>query len=443
MPSATVSNATTHIPAWKRLGLKLKSVQTTPDIVESTIDQETPKRKSSGPIENETPSKRLKKNPNPGETTVLPVTPQLARKKSVTFTDETKTDDGDSIKQLYKSWVAEQQLQDPDFELKNSAPVFQIPTPPRVEEQVDSNLSEKERKVKRVKKPKEEKPTPAKPKKPSKATTPTQVTPAITSRPFLEYWKQYSQARDSWKFNKNHQNHLLKHIFNVEVVPLAYGQYIYEYVRGLQGGVRTRLRDTALSVKVKDLEDGAAGFPEKMADSEQRQQEYDTAMKDYVATMAGATIPDDTGYDEGVLLGLSHKAMQGRAAKRMRAERILAELAASPDRSGTSSKVVNGEDESQKRLRMNDGTSQKLPRKRKQRINATVDDGSSDDSSDSESSSDDDSTAENEAPEEETSSSSSSSSSEGDSDDDDDDDDNDDDGSESDSSDDSDGSDSD
>jgi hypothetical protein len=408
MPSI-VPNEPLHIPAWKRLGLKLKSAQEPEQpAAEPFTEPDTSKRKRSDATVNITPAKKIKKSGLPDQSIpqVLPFTPQLSRKKSVTFTPETKVDDGDSIKQLFNTWVAEQKSADPSFQFSSSAPAFKTPEAPRVEEEIDLNLDEKERKAKRTKKPKPEKSEKSKqPNKPAKITKPK----ALLSRPFLTYLKTYCESRDTWKFNKNHQNHLLRHAFDIEVIPTDYALYLFEYVRGLQGGVRTRLRDTALGVKVKDQEDGAAGFPSTMADPDKRQQEYDVAMKEYVATMTATNAPATMGYEEGAMLGLSDTAMAGRVAKRMRAERILAELASSPERNSNGVVLISQEDKS-KRLRLDDGSALKVARKRKQRTVTDVESSSSE--SDSDSDSDEEEATERVSGEEDTSSSSSSSSSE-------------------------------
>jgi hypothetical protein len=430
MPSVTASVAT-RIPAWKRLGLKLKSAQAPEQNPEPFVETDLLKRKSIDLVE-QPPSKKVKKsstNPLRPTSTAEPFTPNLARKKSVTFTPETKVEDGDSIKQLFSAWVTEQREQDPSFQPKSNQ-VFNTPEPPKVEEQIDTALSEKERRVKRVKvKKTEESQNTSKQKKP-KSPKPSKIvkTPkAPSARPFLVYLKQYHESRRTWKFNKNHQNHLLKHIFNVEVIPSDHAHLIYEYVRGLQGGVRTRLREEALGIKVKDQEDGPAGFPESMSERDKKQREYDAAMSEYVATMTAANASSKMGYEEGVLLGLSDAAMAERVAKRMRVERILKELE-TPDEGKAEAEanmqpsVVSGpkmsysDDDSQKRLRMNDGSSQKVVRKRKQRTAAADGDTSSEDSSDSESSTEDDSATplRRHAQVETSSSSSSSSSSESD-----------------------------
>jgi hypothetical protein len=428
------------------LGLKLKSAQ------ESTPGEDvTTKRKRPLEIIEGTSTKKSKpSSDSPGLSVLDQITPQPARKKSVTFTPETKVEDGDSSKQLFSAWVAEQKNQE-DL----SAPVFQTPQYQSVEESFDTTLDEKERRVKRAKTAKQGKADPKDPprtkdstkakkkketnqpetpvtaevgkgeeslksteqSKPKKARKPrtakSLTTQTLPEKPFLSYLKQYTDSRDTWKFNKNHQTHLLKHIFNIDIVPSEYAHYIYEYVKGLQGGVRTRLRDSALAVKVKDLEEP---FSEDMENSEQRKREYDVAMNEYVATMMAAEVGPNVRYEEGVLLGLSDLAMPTRVAKRKRVERVLAELASGEGETNGGSiggkDMVMGDDENQKRLRMNDGSSQKVIRKRKQRT-AVVDDetNSEEDSSDSDDSSSDELTTQRDDPEDTSSSSSSSSSS--------------------------------
>lgn len=410
MPSANVPNASAHVPAWKRLGLKLKSAQEQP-AGELSTEPDTSKRKRPDGIADNAPIKKPKRTSRfsgQPSSEVVPITPQFERKKSVTFTPDTKVEDGDSIKQLFNSWVAEQKSVDPSFQFRNSNSAFETPAPPRVEEDVDPKLDEKERRVKRVKKPKPEKAQKAKkPKQSKKSPKITKPNTAQPARPFLAYLKQYCESRSTWKFNKNHQNHLLKHAFDAEVVPSDYALYLFEYVRGLQGGVRTRLRDTALGIKVKDQDDGAAGFPATMAHLEKQQRDYEAAMNEYVATMTAANAPARMGYEEGVALGLSDAAMAGRVKKRMRAERILAELASSPEKDENGATLVSAEDKS-KRLRLDDGSALKVARKRKQRTVGDIESSSSESDSDDES--EDDETGTGDGADDSSSSSSSSSS---------------------------------
>jgi hypothetical protein len=406
MPSATsTSNSTdrpaSRIPAWQRLGLKLKSATEPPPIILPSPDIDSPKRKRTAVAENTLPSKKIKWPDISASGAEPPITPQLLRKKSVTFTPETKIDDGDSIKQLFNTWAAEQKAQDPAFDFKSSSQAFDTPEPVKVQEHVDTGLREKERRVRRaqksdsiVNKPKDT----SKSKKPKSGKV-SKIVKLLkpTSRPFLDYIKQYHEDRASWKFNKNHQNHLLKNIFDLNVIPSDYAHLIYYYVRGLQGGVRTRLRDTAISIKVKDIEDGAAGFGDKMAldISRQKQLEYESCCKEFVAHMTQLDASTKMGYEEGQLAGLSDYAMKKRVAKRTRAEWILQNLASGDGGEfgdNTSNKAAQGEDDSQKRLRMTENTSKKIARKRKQRT--TVDDDTSTSGESSGTDSDSDSSSE-------------------------------------------------
>jgi hypothetical protein len=420
-----------HVPAWKRLGLKLKHAAETPEqpiaTPTSTAPASSSRKRAAISTEEDQPAKKSKlietAAPAPA-TPSTPVTSRLKGQKSVTFTPETKAEDGDSIKQLFSAWVAQQKADDQAYEDFCRGDYTQTFTEPAVEEFEKStatkeipseNRGEKETQGKRAKKPKEEKP-----KKVQKASK--VVKPAQRLSPALDYLRQYAESRDTWKFNKNHQTYLLRNAFNTETIPADYSDLLYIYIAGLQGGVRKRLRDEALAVKVKDIDDGVAGFP-NMGDAARKQQEYEAAMAEYIATATAREAPAEMGYEEGLLSGLSDVAMRPRMEKRMRAERILAELAAEDAAITTVKSAAVENDESQKRAKMNDGSAQKLGRKRKQRTaveddsSSSSDSDSSDTSSSGTSSSDDDSSdEENEDSESEDESTSSSSSSSSDSD---------------------------
>lgn len=400
------------IPAWKRLGLKLKFAQELPQqpnerpVTTNLVPEESPKRKRFVDFQGDaTPIKKPKTFepasiiPTPSKPSG-PHTPLLRRQKSVTFTPETKTEDGDSIKQLFNAWVAEQNADDQafaDFCAAPAQPALQISNPPQVLEEVAAEITdEKERRVKRVKKAKpdksekkEEAEKVDKKGKKEKLKTKAEKKPkAVPQRlsPSLAYLRQYHEDRGSWKFNKNHQTYLLKHAFDADIIPLEYSESLYVYVIGLQGGVRKRVRDEALAVKVKDLEDGVNGFAAKMDDVTRKQKEYEASMAEYVAQVSAVESAKRLGHEERVFLGVSDEAMKPRAGKRMRAERIIVELASSPEIAGPSVPRAPIRDDVQKRTKLNDGAPQKQKRKRKSRT-AVVDDSSS--SSESDSSSDD------------------------------------------------------
>ncbi|VUC20239.1 unnamed protein product [Clonostachys rosea] len=271
--------------------------------------------------------------------------------------------------------------------------------------------------------------TQVKPKKKSPAKQVQQ--PAQDLKPALEYLRLWKTSRESWKFNKNHQSSLIKHIFDgPDSIPSSDVEAFYEYIKDLKGYVRTRLRETAMEFKTRDESDGYSSFPEGTTDEDEKQKAYDSIL-------AGILRRRKAGkrkfFSEPQYVSESEdgEVIICRLVKRMRAELVLDALSDSEESTtsttdtSTSSKTVTAGDNSNtvttdedKHITINGATTR---RRRKLRVN--VDDTSSESESDSESesssssSSEDSDSEEEERPDEdETSSSSSSSSSEGDSD---------------------------
>jgi hypothetical protein len=411
-----------NIPAWKRLGLKLKSAQqeSVPYAAPVAVATEPKKEKRKRKIKDqEAPlGKRVKVNNSakvyePTTDTTpnqSPITSSHKRRKSVTFTPETKTEDGDSIKQLYNGWIAKHPNQGPNFHELRSRSASKTPDPTQAAEQINFAIDEVLQEVKAAKKPKKE-------KKPQTAKSPkSQKVVKLTKQldPALSYLKLFHESKNTWRFNKIHQINLLKNAFDVEKIPSEYIEYFYTYVVGLKGRARTQLRDAAIAIKVKAQEKSAVE-PAGNMDSVMPGKELEGHLEEDVTI----TAPDSAskiGYEERVLQPLSDLTIKQRMAKRMRAERILDELAQEAQEPGEvngsseSVKDEEGDRESQKRLKMSDGSTQKVRRKRKQRTNA-VEDSSSSDSSDSDSTSEEEDNEGVPEPNEEESSSSSSSSS--------------------------------
>ncbi|KAL8777203.1 MAG: hypothetical protein Q9194_002698, partial [Teloschistes cf. exilis] len=129
-----------HIPAWKRLGLKLKHASeqaATPPKASSPAPAPHKKRKLAGeekdiPTNHASlkPAKKSKKSDDRAQTAtngthnseppaplaeVAPTKPK-AHRKSVSFAPEAKTEDGESAKDLYNSWIISQKQSDPSFD---------------------------------------------------------------------------------------------------------------------------------------------------------------------------------------------------------------------------------------------------------------------------------------------------------------------------------------
>ncbi|KFY13878.1 hypothetical protein V492_03001 [Pseudogymnoascus sp. VKM F-4246] len=400
----SASTSSPRVPAWKRLGLKLKSEGDAPSPVAAAasteyVAAEQPKRKRASDEVESTPIKKSKKSLKNAESTITS-TPtsvpddKLGRRKSVAFTAETKTEDGDSIKQLFSSWVAEQKKIDPSFASKNDQPSLQTPAPTTVEEQVDTTLPEPERRVKRVKPTKSDNKTKTKKSK-SKVVKSKPIDPALT------YLTQFHSDKANWKFNKINQISVLKNAFDTDLIPTEYNQPLYEYIAGLKGVARVHLRDRALEIRDKDVEVGGKAFTDKMTDDQRakKQEEYETAMEEYVATMTSTAISSRTGLEEGILLGLNpDAAMKQRMTKRMRAEHVLNLLASTPGDPTDYAPVVSNkkpvEETRAVPANLEPEKPQKTVRKRKQRTAVYESDSSSSSDSDSDSdsgTSDDDS----------------------------------------------------
>ncbi|KAF2967662.1 hypothetical protein GQX73_g5927 [Xylaria multiplex] len=252
-------------------------------------------------------------------------------------------------------------------------------------------------------KSKQHKQTPAKavvsaaPPKPIKKSAPVNLEPALV------YLRNWHTARETWKFNKNHQTKLLEQVFadaDETTIPAVDINVFYEYIRGLQGSVRTRLRELANGIKTQDMEKGASGFTVsgKAEMAERKQKEYE----DVIKTFLGQTrTPEKRRFEEvEYVLRTTDMEMQRRVVKRMRAEMVLDELSETDESettttttttSGESASTEKGDNTTTKdddqRLKLNDGPQQRVKRKRKLRT-AAVEDTSSESESESESDSD-------------------------------------------------------
>ncbi|KAI1400071.1 hypothetical protein F4819DRAFT_462862 [Hypoxylon fuscum] len=299
---------------------------------------------------------------------------------------------------------------------------------------------------------KRKKQTPTKKSAPAPAKQPLKKQAPVNLEPALAYLRQWHTSKDTWKFNKNNQTKLLEQVFaDNDTIPAADIHVFYQYIQGLKGAVRTRLKELASGIKAEDMEQGPGGFPASSKEmAERKQKEY---LEVIAAFLGQPRTPGKRRFEEvDYVLRTSDMEMQRRVVKRMRCEMVLDELSdsetetevASTTTATTSSTekgdtAVDSEDDAMsetatdgaegvKRLRLNDGPLQRVKRKRKTRTAVVDDETSSESDSDSDesdsdagssssgSSSSDDSDDETLEPqlraEDETSSSSSSSSDE-------------------------------
>jgi hypothetical protein len=290
------------------------------------------------------------------------------QKKRVSFDAAAKQTDGSSAKDLMTAW------QSREDELGWTAG-FIIP------EQFDKKFDqpEKPEKVKKVKSKKAKQPS-AKRAVNSSSDNPPSA---------LIYLRQYHSSRADWKFSKNKETWILKHLLSLNHIPSSYDLALRSYVSGLQSqAARSRVRTAAEEAIHRDQEEQSSeqngnSDPKthegEMEDPVLRRKQYDSALARYKKQLEDSI---DFADEEEEQERLDEKE-ERRLAKRKRAEVVLWELGSSeePD---TGDSPRNGF----KRVKV-----EKEPKKvfnRKNRV-SVVELSSSDDEEDDTSSSDSDS----------------------------------------------------
>jgi hypothetical protein len=314
----------------------------------------------------------------------------ISRRKSVTFTPDTKSVDGSSGQDLFKKWVADQKDIDAFFDAAE-AQANRLPT----------SAPRQPAREKPEEKPKETKSeTPSTDSAKSKSYTETTTTPAVqqdnsvsaaTTPPvakgkkkdpsiYIAYLTQYHNDREHWKFNKAKQNDVVDNALNIFRIPDEHSEALLEYVQGLKGaGVVERLSKRC-EATIKDIDEVDAK-DSSMDDAAARKAIQDEALQARVAK------EQKRRKIEGDVEGLAeHPHGDGyiRRLRRKRAEALLAALGrASPILPATHTNGINP--------LMKNVAPVRDSKKRKRRQDVSSDESSSDSSSDESSSSESDS----------------------------------------------------
>jgi hypothetical protein len=192
----------THVPAWKRLGLKLKYAHADAQPVrlnghtEPANDPAPPakKRRLADHVKGEGPDTEASTN---GSVHYAPSPePRLSKaKKQVSFTHDTKTTDGDTAVSIIPSEAVEEAFPD----AKST-------------------------------------------KKAKKAKQPTQPSPN-KNQSALQYLAQFYKENPTWKFNKNREVWILKHALSDSYIPPSLNIMLAQYLYGIKSdNTRSRLR---------------------------------------------------------------------------------------------------------------------------------------------------------------------------------------------------------
>ena len=293
------------VPAWKRLGLKLKYAKETAEVVApppaSTGNPKTSTKRSredeaTRPV---TPAKKQKTKPEPvadvqdspsglgipsterpNQTSTVTaatnskehmnVRPGLPRKKSVSFTPETKEEDGETGQIYFKTWAAENQQQPH--------------TPPRpMNEQNTSDNDETPVKVSTE--------TTTTPLKSKQASSQPPLKGKEAANAYVRYLEQYYNDKGNWKFNKAHQTALLKNLWNIYRIPPFLNDALVAYVSGLQGAAaRQRLLEGA-DEHLKRVIEKTGGLMSSVLSTrpaEERRVAYDEALEQRLVELKAA-----------------------------------------------------------------------------------------------------------------------------------------------------------
>ena len=184
-----------HVPAWKRLGLKLKYAKEDPSdspTIPSTINGS--RKIKFDDIDDSPPPSTLTNDSTPkpnGEG------PPAKKQKRVSFSTDTKLVDGDTARSALPSEVT------------------------------DALAAAKN----------------AKASQPKKSNKPQTAPSKHKSEDALDYLRQYYYEHDTWKFTKTREIWVLKHALSTEDVPLSYNLPLAQYIYRLKSqGARERLR---------------------------------------------------------------------------------------------------------------------------------------------------------------------------------------------------------
>ena len=136
---------------------------------------------------------------------------------------------------------------------------------------------------------------------------------AITSS--IEYLQQFSQDRALWRFNKKKQTILLKNLFDIHLIPLQHDQVIVEYISGLQGeAARQRLIETATSILQSIAEKQDDFEMQSMESEEARRRAYADALKKEIMRYERSNVEPNES-DEKQLADTKREIERGQRAE--------------------------------------------------------------------------------------------------------------------------------
>ena len=380
-----------HLPAWKKIGLKLKyAKEELEEDIANEITSRTLEEKSAANGKRKTPnrgelevadanagrtlkkSKQLKDTSPPSESLVNTISrpdevleeAQMAdrtsarKRKSVSFTTETKAEDGDSSKQIDNAWLLSRLAKDPSSNpltlnpALKSKPASRIPPNPstpsnqaitsapyQTSETPSTQPLNSPKSLTNSEKHKKKKGKPKHKSRGKQAIDPSQPDP-----PHLTYLHTYHTLPSTWKFSKPQQNYILRHLFSLRQIPASYDPALQSYLQGLKGGAaRERLRAQAFDVRKEDNDwlaselpktntkelNGAMDTEPDSARHERRRREYEAQVQHMKQILRGKE--EEREDREWEFCG-EKEEWQRRLKRRRRAEAVLWGVGEAPAR---------------------------------------------------------------------------------------------------------------
>lgn len=303
-------------------------------------------------------------------------------RKSVSFTPDTKTEDGFSASNFFKAWAAEQNG------AEGEEPAGQPESPSK-------EPKEKKKKVKKSKstsldaKASSEKSE----KKAKKKTKADEKSPKETPQ-YVQYLQQYHTDKDNWKFNKNSQTDLFKNLFNIYRIPPEHNPAIVQYIKGLQGAAaRDRVAQDAEDVlKEIWISQNPGDDSMSLESPAARRVAYYNALEKHLERYIALGSPQ-TEYVDQQQEDLRREAERGKRAEAILKEGLANALSSIPAKRGADQLSVPIPTAIQSSLDKTSEQTPKAKRKRKARTEVSSSEessSSSDDSSSSESESESD-----------------------------------------------------
>lgn len=288
-----------HVPAWKKLGLKLKYAKDTADDAPGSVSTTPPETNGNSHAGTKRPrgddfdrdqgsTKKHKKHSNPvidtlseppavkGILSGSQSPTKTPAKKSVQFSAETKAEDGETGQNYFKAWAAGGQPHTPPkTSIENSIPetpesaekanteTHESPAETKAKTKASKRDTKVDQAAAQTQDPSVESQPSLEERRKSKAAkkaakqernaqTQAQQPVAAVQAPqsaYLNYLHQFHHDKRNWKFNKSKENHLLKNVWSTYRVPAQYTDALISYIAGLQGaGARGRLVEGADAV---------------------------------------------------------------------------------------------------------------------------------------------------------------------------------------------------